>query len=165
MSLHELYYGRTLRIFIHGDAALSAVKVCRQLVADLGHREVDAVIESDLAIAPLLERKLAREEFAAPRLGTLIFHPSLLPVYRGRDAIKRAYRAGDSYTGVTWFWCADQLDAGSICEQAVVLMDRALRPRDFYKRTILRAMVVTLRWALEDLARDHIRRRNQDMLT
>jgi len=165
MSLHELYYGRTLRIFIHGDAALAAVKVCRQLVADAGHLEVGRPGDADLAIAPLLERKLAREEYAAPRLGTLIFHPSLLPVYRGRDAIKQAYRAGDSYTGVTWFWCADRLDAGSICEQAVVIMDGVLRPRDFYERSILRAMTVTLRWALEDLARDHIRRRNQDMLT
>lgn len=164
MSYHDLYYGRTLRIFIHGDAALPAVQVCRRLVADLGHEEVAAPAEADLAIAPLLERKLTHDEYEAPRLGTLIFHPSLLPVYRGRDAIKQAYRAGDSYTGVTWFWCAEQLDAGSICEQAVVLMDRALRPREFYERSVLRAMATTLRWALEDLARDHVRRRNQDCL-
>ncbi len=148
ITMYELYYGKVLRIYVYGTDDVPAVRMCRELLRELGHTEVDAPAGADLAIAPLLERKLSRAEYSAPRLGTLIFHPSLLPMYKGRDAIKQAYRAGDTYTGVTWFWANDELDGGEICEQAVVIMDRSLQPGEFYRERVLLAMVGTLRRAL-----------------
>lgn len=47
-------------------------------------------------------------------------HPSLLPCFRGLDAIKQAWDAGVKITGCTVHWVSSELDAGSIIAQAPV---------------------------------------------
>jgi methionyl-tRNA formyltransferase len=39
-----------------------------------------------------------------PSKGSICFHPSLLPLYRGGNAIQWALRDGVAETGVSWFW-------------------------------------------------------------
>jgi methionyl-tRNA formyltransferase len=52
-----------------------------------------------------------------PRLGTICFHPSLLPRYRGGSAINWQIIKGETHTGVTVFWTDAGIDTGPILLQ------------------------------------------------
>ncbi len=137
-----------------------AVSQCATEIERLGCEIASKPDEADLAIAPLLQRKISDAESAKPKRGTLIFHPSLLPRHRGRDAIRRAYRNGEKFTGATWFWADAGLDTGDICEQEVVAIPDK-RPRDFYEQDVLPVCVKLLRYAIADLQAGVVRRRPQ----
>lgn len=117
---------------------------------------------ADVAVAPLLTRKLPPERLSAPALGTLIFHPSLLPRHRGPDAIRWAFRLNETYSGATWFWADEELDAGDICESEVLAINEGERPREFYERAVLPSATRTLGFIVGDLSRGIVRRRPQD---
>jgi phosphoribosylglycinamide formyltransferase-1 len=56
-----------------------------------------------------------------PYAGRMLnIHPSLLPAFKGLDAIGQAYRAGVNVTGCTVHMVEDALDAGPILAQAEV---------------------------------------------
>ena len=44
-------------------------------------------------------------------------HPSLLPSFKGKNAIENAYRFGCKYIGATVHWVNEEMDAGKIIEQ------------------------------------------------
>ena len=50
-------------------------------------------------------------------------HPSLLPSFKGKDAIKRAYDYGVKYTGVTVHYVTEEVDSGPIILQEVVKIE------------------------------------------
>ena len=137
------------------------VDQCVEELARLGCRIVWTPAEADVAVAPLLQRKVSDEDLQKPRLGTLIFHPSLLPRHRGRDAIRWAYHLGEKYTGATWFWADAGFDTGDICEQEIVAID-GKRPGDFYAEDIIPVCVKLLRYAVLDLKAGIVRRRPQN---
>lgn len=56
----------------------------------------------------------------APSLGTIQYHPSLLPKHRGPSSINWAIINGDSRTGLTIFWPDAGLDTGPILLQREV---------------------------------------------
>ncbi len=59
--------------------------------------------------------QILREAFiAAPRLGTLNLHASILPAYRGASPIQTAIAAGERRTGVSLMRIVRQLDAGPV---------------------------------------------------
>lgn len=49
--------------------------------------------------------------------GSLCYHPSLLPRWRGRDAVRATLAAGDKVTGVSIFRPVERADAGPIVWQ------------------------------------------------
>lgn len=51
------------------------------------------------------------------RIGCLGYHPSLLPLWRGRTAIESAIAAGDRVTGGTVYWLDSTFDGGPIAAQ------------------------------------------------
>ncbi len=51
---------------------------------------------------------------------TINLHPSLLPAYKGKDAIKRVFEAGDAECGCTVHYVSKQLDSGEIIAQKKV---------------------------------------------
>lgn len=55
--------------------------------------------------------------YRRPRLGTFVFHDSLLPQYRGFAPTVWAIINGETHTGVTLFEIADEVDAGDIVDQ------------------------------------------------
>lgn len=55
--------------------------------------------------------------------GGINLHPSLLPKYRGPAPIPAAILAGDTTTGLTVQYLAEQMDAGDIIEQQVIELD------------------------------------------
>jgi methionyl-tRNA formyltransferase len=55
-----------------------------------------------------------------PRLGTIQYHPSLLPKHRGGSAINWAVIKGETKTGLTVFWPDKGIDTGPILLQKEV---------------------------------------------
>ena len=47
-------------------------------------------------------------------------HPSLLPAFKGRNAIKQAFEYGVKYTGITIHYVNEEIDAGKIIEQKII---------------------------------------------
>lgn len=139
-------------INIVGKSDTLAYIAAMNVITRLGHTSCSGEPSTaDLTIAPLLTEKVPHDEIMAPRLGTLIFHPSPLPYGRGAASIKWAYKRGEPITAATWFWADDGWDTGDICEQEIVKIDYSLRPRDFYERHIIPAMCRTLERALNSL--------------
>jgi phosphoribosylglycinamide formyltransferase 1 len=52
------------------------------------------------------------------RVKAVNIHPSLLPKYKGANAIARAYESGDSVCGVSVHWVSGELDGGEVIAQA-----------------------------------------------
>jgi phosphoribosylamine--glycine ligase len=58
-------------------------------------------------------------------LGKFInIHPSLLPAYKGKDVIKRAYEANEQVTGVTVHNVNEEVDSGKIIAQIPVTIEK-----------------------------------------
>ena len=68
----------------------------------------------DLIIVVAYGRLLPSEILELPRLGCVNIHASLLPKYRGSAPIQRAVLAGETVTGATAMYMAEELDAGDI---------------------------------------------------
>jgi methionyl-tRNA formyltransferase len=96
-----------------------------------GYRVVERG-DAALFVLAATTRIVRKAEFEAPPLGTLCFHPSLLPRHRGRDAVYWTLKMGDTETGVTWFWVTENVDAGPIAIQRRIAIPPGIRPRDLY---------------------------------
>lgn len=49
-----------------------------------------------------------------PKMGSICFHPSLLPLHRGPSAINWSIIWGETKTGLSWFYPTDGLDEGEV---------------------------------------------------
>jgi len=87
-------------------------------------REEFLALNSDLAILAFVTQIVPPQVFSVPRLGSICFHPSLLPKYRGASAINWALIKGESVTGLTLFWVDKGIDTGPILLQKEVVVDR-----------------------------------------
>lgn len=76
-----------------------------------------AEICGDLAAMAFVTDILPADVFAAPKLGTIQYHPSLLPLHRGSSAMNWAIINGDAETGLTIFWPDRGIDTGPILLQ------------------------------------------------
>lgn len=56
------------------------------------------------------------------KYGAVGFHPSLLPLHRGRDAVRWAIKMGDKVTGGSVFYLNDKADAGDIIGRRLVFI-------------------------------------------
>lgn len=135
---------------------------CAAVLRAHGFEPAASPAAATLAVAPLLRRKLAREEWAAPELGTLVFHPSALPYRRGRDAVRHAVLSGERVSGVTWFWCDDGLDTGPICEQRPVVLAPGESPGRAYFTRFVPAGLEALGAAARQIAAGVVRRVPQE---
>lgn len=68
--------------------------------------------------------KVLSKEFVSKFPHKIInIHPSLLPSFKGKDAIKKAYDYGVKYTGVTVHYVTEEVDSGPIILQEVVKIE------------------------------------------
>ena len=79
---------------------------------DEGFLKSLAHFDADLGVVAAYGKLLTDAVLAAPRLGFINVHASLLPKYRGAAPIHRAVMAGESQTGVTMMRVVGALDAG-----------------------------------------------------
>lgn len=71
----------------------------------------------DLIIAAHSHDFIGRKTRFKAALGAIGYHPSLLPLHRGRDAVRWAVRMRDRVTGGTVYWFNDTVDGGPIAAQ------------------------------------------------
>lgn len=74
-------------------------------------------LEADLCVMAFVTDIVPAEALTAPRLGTIQYHPSLLPLHRGSSAINWAIINGDAETGLSIFWPDKGIDTGPILLQ------------------------------------------------
>ena len=79
-------------------------------------REHLATLNVDVAVVMAYGHILRDEFIGTPRLGTLNFHTSILPKYRGASPIQTAVVQGEKETGVTLMRIVRRLDAGPVAE-------------------------------------------------
>jgi len=83
-------------------------------------------LSADLGVLAYVTQIVPQNVFEVPRLGSICFHPSLLPRYRGGSAVNWQLIRGESETGVTVFWVDPGIDTGPILLQKRA----AVRPTD-----------------------------------
>jgi methionyl-tRNA formyltransferase len=88
----------------------------RSMKGDDVHREF-AAHEADLAVLAFVTVIVPERIIRLPRLGTICFHPSLLPRYRGGSAINWQIIRGETRGGLTVFWADAGIDTGPILLQ------------------------------------------------
>jgi methionyl-tRNA formyltransferase len=80
-------------------------------------REAFEAARADLGVLAYVTQIVPEPLLALPRLGSICFHPSLLPRYRGGSAINWQIIRGETRTGVTVFWTDAGIDTGPILLQ------------------------------------------------
>lgn len=86
-------------------------------------REEFVALNADLAILAFVSFIVPRQVFSVPRLGSICFHPSLLPKYRGASAINWALMKGETVTGLSLFWVDPGIDTGPVLLQKEVKVE------------------------------------------
>jgi len=76
-----------------------------------------AALGADLGVLAFVTKIIPPAVIDAPRLGTLCFHPSLLPRYRGGSALAWQIVRGETRGGYTVFWTDAGIDTGPILLQ------------------------------------------------
>ena len=79
-----------------------------------------ASLEADLCVMAYVTQLVPQNCLDIPALGTIQYHPSLLPRHRGPSAINWAIIQGATKTGLTIFWPDEGLDTGPILLQKEV---------------------------------------------
>jgi len=102
-----------LGIPVHQSRTLKGPEVREQFVA----------LQADLAILAFVTQIVPPPVFNAPRLGSICFHPSLVPKYRGGSAINWTLIKGETKTGISLFWVDEGIDTGPILLQKEARID------------------------------------------
>jgi methionyl-tRNA formyltransferase len=77
-------------------------------------------LRPDLVLLAYVTDIIPERLLRVPSVGTICYHPSLLPRHRGASAINWAIIQGDARTGLTIFWVEKGLDTGPILLQKEV---------------------------------------------
>lgn len=77
----------------------------------------------DLIVAAHSHDFIGEKTRLRSRLGGIGYHPSLLPMHRGRDAVRWTVRMGERVTGGTVYKLSNRMDGGDILAQEHVLIN------------------------------------------
>lgn len=106
------------------EATLAKGLVPLQFVSLKSPEAADAMRNSgaDICVMAYVLQLVSQVFAKIPRLGTIQYHPSLLPKYRGPSAINWAIALGETKTGLTIFRPSDGLDDGEVILQKEVVI-------------------------------------------
>ncbi len=97
-----------------------------QRMRDPGVYEKFMELSPDLCVMAFVTDIVPASILNCPKLGTIQYHPSLLPKHRGRSSINWAIINGDTRTGITILWPDAGIDTGPILLQK----EAAISPTD-----------------------------------
>ena len=80
-------------------------------------------LEAALCVMAYVTLMVPEEALNAPRLGSIQYHPSLLPMHKGPSSINWPIINGENKTGLSIFWPDNGLDTGPILLQKDVVID------------------------------------------
>lgn len=99
-----------------------------------GVKEELRALEPDLAVVFAYGQYLPRSVFELPAHGSINFHPSLLPNYRGASPIQTAILDGCTETGLSVIRVGEKMDAGDLLLQRRVPIGPEDTSEDLHQR-------------------------------
>ncbi|XP_077355584.1 mitochondrial 10-formyltetrahydrofolate dehydrogenase [Festucalex cinctus] len=88
--------------------------------------EAYMAVNAEINVMPFCSQFIPMNIIDYPKHGSIIYHPSILPLHRGASAINWSLIHGDKKAGFTIFWADDGLDTGPILLQRAC----AVEPND-----------------------------------
>ena len=106
------------------EAAIAKGLAPLQFASLKGPEAAQVMIDSkaDICVMAYVLQFVPQERCKIPKHGTIQYHPSLLPKYRGPSAINWAIALGEEKTGLTIFRPSDGLDEGEVILQKEVVI-------------------------------------------
>lgn len=96
------------------------------------------------------------------RIGAVGYHPSLLPLHRGRDAVEWQIRMRERVAGGTVYWLDDTVDGGPVAAQEFCLVRPEDTARSLWRRELFSMGIRLLERVLKDLESGVMVRTPQD---
>lgn len=137
------------------------VRQHRSLKADVVRQEIEA-LAPDLGVLAYVTQIVPASVFEVPRLGSICFHPSLLPRYRGGSAVNWQIIRGETTTGVSVFWVDPGIDTGPILLQKRATIEPDATAGKLYYDTLFPLGVETVLESVELIAAGRAPREPQD---
>jgi methionyl-tRNA formyltransferase len=119
-------------------------------------------LKADLGVLAFVTDIIPPKVFNAPRLGSICYHPSILPRYRGSSAINWAVISGETETGLTIFWVDQGIDTGDILLQKTVEIGPSETTGEVYFNKLYPMGVAAVLEAVELVAKGQAPRIPQD---
>lgn len=116
----------------------------------------------DLIVAAHSHDFIGRKTRNRCKLGAIGYHPSLLPLHRGRDAVKWSIKLGERVTGGTVFWLSDTVDGGPVAAQEHVFIPSGWNAETLWRERLQPLGVDLLRKTLRDIAAGRLVKMPQD---
>lgn len=95
-------------------------------------------------------------------LGAIGYHPSLLPLHRGRDAVRWTVRDGDRITGGTVYWLNDTVDGGPIAAQEFCFVLPGENASQLWRRALFPMGLRLISRVLDDICKGCLVMRPQE---
>lgn len=109
---------------------------------------------TDVILAAHSHAFVGRRTRARARLAAIGYHPSLLPLHRGRDAVRWTIRDGDRVTGGSVYHLTERTDAGPIAAQEHIIVPPDSTAESLWREHLAPLGVRLIVRVLDDLARD-----------
>lgn len=116
----------------------------------------------DLIVCAHSHDFISRRTRDRTRWGAIGYHPSLLPLHRGRDAIKWTLRFNERVAGGSVYWLNDSVDGGPLAAQDWCFVQPGDTPSKLWRRELLPMGLRLFETVLGDISREIIVRIPQD---
>lgn len=110
-------------------------------------------IGANLNILPYCSQFIPMEVINSAELGSICYHPSILPRHRGASAISWTLIDGDDIAGFTIFWADDGLDTGPILLQKQCTIEPTDTLDILYKRFLYPQGIIAMGQAIDMIAK------------
>jgi methionyl-tRNA formyltransferase len=124
--------------------------------------EANMPSDVDLIVAAHSHDFITEPTRSRTKYGAIGYHPSLLPLHRGKDAIVWTIRMGDKVTGGSVYWLSETMDGGPIAAQEHVFILPGDTPEELWRRDLAPLGVKLLRKACVDIANGHLIKQAQN---
>lgn len=116
----------------------------------------------DLIVAAHSHDFIREPTRAKTTYGAIGYHPSLLPLHRGKDAVIWTIRMGDKIAGGSVYWLNESMDGGPIAAQEHVFVLPGDTPESLWKRDLAPLGIRLLGNVCADVANGKIVKQEQN---
>jgi methionyl-tRNA formyltransferase len=109
--------------------------------------------DTDVILAAHSHAFIGRRTRARAQVAAIGYHPSLLPLHRGRDAMRWTIRDGDRVTGGSVYHLTERTDGGPIAAQEHILVPTGSTAESLWREHLAPLGVRLILRVLDDLAR------------
>ena len=116
----------------------------------------------DLIVAAHSHDFITETTRSAAKFGAIGYHPSLLPLHRGKDALRWTIIKGDKVAGGSVYWLSDVMDGGPIAAQEHAFVLPGDTAEELWRRDLAPMGIRLLCAVCADIASGRIVKREQN---